>query len=45
MANVAVLLREMTKVKTEVKPAPKRDWMDSGGSSERLEFGGSSRLP
>jgi hypothetical protein len=43
MANVAVLLREMAKGKTEANPAPKRDWMDSGGSSGRLEFGGSSR--
>lgn len=41
MAEVARLLREMVKAKTS--PAPKRDWMDSGGSAERLEFGGSSR--
>jgi hypothetical protein len=30
MANIAVLLREMAKVNPLV--APKRDWMDSGGS-------------
>jgi hypothetical protein len=42
MANVAVLLREMTKVKTPAKPAPTAI---PGDGRDRLEFGGSSRLP
>lgn len=45
MANVAVLLREMTKVKTEAKPAPKRDWMDSGGSSDASDKPPATPIP
>jgi len=44
MAEVARLLREMVKGSL-VTPVPKRDWIDSGGSADRIEFGGSSRLP
>lgn len=43
MAEVARLLREMVKAKAI--PAPKRDWMDSGGSGDRSEKPPATPIP